>query len=76
MASVVIRKIPEIVLIDKSELGTMEIFTLNMLYKTDISEFVICPHQRETIYLNKSFEQVNKLIPLINKFMEIGRAHV
>ncbi|MFQ7715711.1 MAG: hypothetical protein ACLRH0_05345 [Blautia wexlerae] len=40
MASVVIRKIPEIVLIDKSELGTMEIFTLNMLYKTDISEFV------------------------------------
>ena len=70
MASVVIRKIPEIVLIDKSELGTMEIFTLNMLYKTDISEFVICPHQRETIYLNKSFEQVNKLIPLINKFME------
>ena len=52
MASVVIRKIPEIVLIDKSELGTMEIFTLNMLYKTDISEFVICPHQRETIYLN------------------------
>lgn len=70
MASVVIRKIPEIVLIDKSELGTMEIFTLNMFYKTDISEFVICPHQRETIYLNKSFEQVNKLIPLINKFME------
>ena len=70
MASVVIRKIPEIVLIDKSELGTMEIFTLNMLYKTDTSEFVICPHQRETIYLNKSFEQVNKLIPLINKFME------
>lgn len=49
MASVVIRKIPEIVLIDKSELGTMEIFTLNMLYKTDISEFVICPHQRENI---------------------------
>lgn len=70
MASVVTRKIPEIVLIDKSELGAMEIFTLNMLYKTDVNEFVICPHQRETIYLNKSFKQVNSLIPIINKFMD------
>lgn len=69
MASVVTRKIPEIILIDKSELEATEIFALNMLYKTDVNGFVICPHQRETIYLNKSFEQANNLIPIINKFM-------
>ena len=41
-----------------------------MLHKTDVSEFVICPHQRETIYLNKSFERAEDLIPIINGFME------
>lgn len=70
MASVVTRKIPEIVLVDKSELGAMELFTLNALHKTEVSEFVICPHQRETIYLNRAFERVNDLIPIINGFME------
>ena len=70
MASVVTRKIPEIVLVDKEQLGVKELFTLNMLHKTDVSEFVICPHQRETIYLNKSFEHVEELIPIINGFME------
>lgn len=70
MASVVTRKIPEIVLVDKSELGAMELFTLNALHKTDTNEFVICPHQRETIYLNKSFERAEDLIPIINTFME------
>lgn len=66
MASVVTRKIPEIVLVDKEQLGVKELFTLNMLHKTDVSEFVICPHQRETIYLNKSFERAEDLIPIIN----------
>ena len=70
MASVVTRKIPEIVLVDKEQLGVKELFTLNMLHKTDVSEFVICPHQRETIYLNKSFERAEDLIPIINGFME------
>lgn len=70
MASVVTRKIPEIVLVDKSELGAMELFTLNALHKTDTNEFVICPHQRETIYLNKSFERAEDLITIINSFME------
>ena len=70
MASVVTRKIPEIVLVDKRELGAMELFTLNALHKTDANEFVICPHQRETIYLNKSFERAENLIPIINTFME------
>ena len=70
MASVVTRKIPEIVLVDKEQLGAKELFTLNMLHKTDVSEFVICPHQRETIYLNKSFERAEDLIPIINGFME------
>ena len=70
MASVVTRKIPEIVLVDKEQLGAKELFTLNMLHKTDVSEFVICPHQRETIYLNKSFERAEDIIPIINGFME------
>ena len=65
MASVVTRKIPEIVLVDKEQLGVKELFTLNMLHKTDVSEFVICPHQRETIYLNKSFERAEDLIPIL-----------
>lgn len=71
MTSVVTRKIPKIILVDKELLGTKELFTLNMLHKTDVSEFVICPHQRETIYLNKSFERAEELIPIINKFMEL-----
>lgn len=70
MASVVTRKIPEIVLVDKSELRTRELFTLNVIYKIEIDEFVICPHQMETIYLNKAFKGVNDLISIINKFME------
>lgn len=70
MASVVTRKIPEIVLVDKEQLGVKELFTLNMLHKTDVSEFVICPHQRETIYLNRAFERAKDLIPIINGFME------
>lgn len=75
MASVVTRKIPEIVLVDKEQLGVKELFTLNMLHKTDVSEFVICPHQRETIYLNKSFERAEDLIPIINGFMEQERCN-
>lgn len=71
MASVVTRKIPEIVLVDKSKLGVVELFTLNTLHKTEVNEFVICPHQRETIYLNKSFEHVKDLIPIINTFMDL-----
>ena len=54
----------------KSSWEVKELFTLNMLHKTDVSEFVICPHQRETIYLNKSFERAEDLIPIINGFME------
>lgn len=71
MDSVVTRKIPEIVVVDKEQLGAIELFTLNMLHKTDANEFVICPHKRETIYLNKSFERAEELIPIINKFMEL-----
>lgn len=32
MVSVVTRKIPEIVLVDKDQLGAKELFTLNMLH--------------------------------------------
>ena len=54
MATVVTRNIPQIVLIDREELGTIDRIVLSTLYKTGIDEFVICPHQKETIYLNKS----------------------
>lgn len=70
MDSVVTRKIPEIVLVDKSELDDMDLYRLNVFYKTDINEFVICPHQRETIYLNKSLRHTEDLITIINEFME------
>ena len=51
MATVVTRNIPQIVLIDREELGTIDRIVLSTLYKTGIDEFVICPHQKETIYL-------------------------
>ena len=70
MATVVTRNIPQIVLIDREELGTIDRIVLSTLYKTGIDESVICPHQKETIYLNKSLEYSKKLIPIINKLME------
>lgn len=70
MASLVTRKIPEVVLVGNSELGSMELFRLNRIYNTDRSEFVVCDHTRETIYVNKDLEYANDIVPIINKLME------
>ena len=40
MATVVTRNIPQIVLIDREELGTIDRIVLSTLYKTGIDEFV------------------------------------
>lgn len=70
MVSVVTRKIPRIVLVDKDVLSRSDVYRLTVLNDTEKSEFVICPHERETIYLNKALNYAEELIPIINKLME------
>ena len=41
MATVVTRNIPQIVLIDREELGTIDRIVLRTLYKTGIDEFLL-----------------------------------
>lgn len=70
MVSVVTKKIPSVVLVDEKELDRGDLFRLNKLYNTDLSEFVLCEHKRDMIYVNKSLEYAKDIVPIINKVME------
>ncbi len=70
MVSVVTKKVPSVVLVDKRELKGSDLLRLIGVHGVDLSDFVICMHRRDEIYVNQSLKYAKDIAPLISKIME------
>ena len=70
MVRLVTRKTPHIISISSKELRSDDLFKLNKIHDTDLSEFVVIRHSSELFYVNKEIEQFKKVKALIEEILE------
>lgn len=70
MITLITREIPKISFVSKKELSSLEIFTLEHKFCTEVDEFVLCRHGKEEIYINKELKAAEEIKEIVNSVMK------
>ena len=70
MKTIVSMEIPRIELVNDSCLDIMEEYLLYSKYRIAKSEFVLCPHGKETIFLNQTLSHIDDIVTTVNEIMK------
>ncbi|CVI73285.1 hypothetical protein NDGK_02951 [Clostridiales bacterium CHKCI001] len=70
METIVSMEIPRIELVNDSDLDIMEEYLLYSKYRIAKSEFVLCPHGKETIFVNQTLSHIDDIVTTVNEIMK------